>query len=126
MVQINLFRKSFVLNNNAWNYITAQTNDYYLIEKITFKLYKCVLNISILDRNTWNHTTVYKSFVLDRNTWKYITVCKQMIIDKCNGTLKIVMITTKNLQIDKTLALNNSLGVNVIKLNWKSVVDFYF
>ena len=40
----------------------------------------------VLDKNTWNYTTVWKLFVLDGNTLYHITVYKQMIIDKkkCN------------------------------------------
>ena len=34
----------------------------------------------VLDRNTWNHTTVYKLFVLDRNTWYHRTVCKLFVL----------------------------------------------
>ena len=32
---------------------------------------------SVLDRNTWNHITVYELFVLDRNTWYHKTARKK-------------------------------------------------
>ena len=32
----------------------------------------------VLDRDTWNHTIVYKSFILSRNIW-YIIVCKKSV-----------------------------------------------
>ena len=36
----------------------------------------------ILDRNTWNHITVWKVFVFDRNTWNHITMSKLFVLDK--------------------------------------------
>ena len=41
-----------------------------------------VHKLLVLEKNTWNHTTVCKLLILDRNTWNHIIVCKQMIIDK--------------------------------------------
>ena len=37
------------------------------------KYYKTVCKLFVLDKNTWNHTTIYK--LLDKNTRYYKTVC---------------------------------------------------
>ena len=38
------------------------------------------LEFLVLDRNAWNHITVYTLFILAKNTWNYLIVCKQMIV----------------------------------------------
>ena len=43
------------------------------------KLYNFV---SVLDRNTWNHTKLCNVFAFDGNALYHIAVCKQLIIDK--------------------------------------------
>ena len=36
----------------------------------------------VLDKSTWNRTTVCKLLVLDKNTWNHITMWKWIMIDK--------------------------------------------
>ena len=61
-------------------YTFIQTNDHYKIEMITWN--HMVMYRLLLDRNTWNYTTVYKLFVLSENTWYHISVCKKTTAQK--------------------------------------------
>ena len=55
-------------------YNWLQTNGLYEIEIITYFL--------LLERNTWNHETMYKSLVSERNIWYHINVFKLFVLDR--------------------------------------------
>ena len=50
--------------------VTRNEPKIHIIRYITFETTK----VLVLDRNTWNHTTVSKLFVFHRNTWYHTTV----------------------------------------------------
>ena len=51
-------------------------------------VYFYVRNLLVLDRNTWNHTSVCELFALDRDTRYRITECKQMMTDKYKSSVQ--------------------------------------
>ena len=48
---------------------------------LIYRANSSIRKLFVLDRNTWNYTTVLKLFVFDRNTWIYITVSKLFVFD---------------------------------------------
>ena len=98
--------KSFVLRIVTWcydcllriiiNYLKEyncmQSNDYYLIEMVTWN-HIIMYKLLVLDRNTWNHIIVYKLLVLDRNIWNHITEKK---IKRNNYAKNVIMNIQEN------------------------------
>ena len=74
----------------------------------------------IIEIVSLNHIIVYILFVFDRNTWNHTTVFKQMIIDKVPfkkmhwNIESIVIVIIKHLEMKQTLALNKPLGVDML------------
>ena len=61
---------------------------YYIAQSIPLKYTYMIINkLFVLDRNTWNQTTVCEI----GNFWYHITVYKQMKRDKYEGEIMIII-----------------------------------
>ena len=75
--------------------------------------------ILVLDKNMWNHLTMYKLWLLNMNTWNHMTVFKLFVSDKnildpvtvqlndYRNNENVIMITIKYLQMNQISVLNN-------------------
>ena len=69
----------------------------------------------VLDRNSWNHTTVCKLFLLDRNTWKQTTIWKLFVLNRntWNHT-KVCKLFILNNCVQKKILRNKNMNMNVL------------